>query len=328
MRKLHFVILLNFFIPLFLIAGHRKVLLVGVDGIRSDVLNYCKTPNIDFISKNGFGSFQSMHQDITMSGPSWSSILCGVYHQKHGVEDNTFKNSRYEQFPMLCSPAKNINPQLKFGAYIEWSSLYNVCVPMKWDTLIKGNMGHTRETKTKASSWIGNSDLDFYFVYFGEADHMGHHFGFSRFNPFYKRALGRIDESIGALINAIRSRDSYLDEDWLILLTTDHGGKGLGHGGYSPEERQIMWWAYSEGIVARNFDATEHGNLNMDCFPYCDVEERSAPVQADIAITALHHLLYKDCPTFEQDCEIGFDGRSWLAEMGLTQSRSQQVTLR
>ena len=45
-------------------------------------------------------------------------------------------------------------------------------------------------------------------------------------------------EATGAdIIEAIKARDTYATEDWLILITSDHGGIGGGHGGPSFEER-------------------------------------------------------------------------------------------
>ncbi len=39
------------------------------------------------------------------------------------------------------------------------------------------------------------------------------------------------------IIEAIESRDTYDTEDWLILITTDHGGIEKDYGGPSFEER-------------------------------------------------------------------------------------------
>ena len=45
-------------------------------------------------------------------------------------------------------------------------------------------------------------------------------------------------ESAGfEIINAIKGRESFDEEDWLILITSDHGGIDDDHGGNSFEER-------------------------------------------------------------------------------------------
>lgn len=42
------------------------------------------------------------------------------------------------------------------------------------------------------------------------------------------------------IIASIEARKTYAAEDWLILITTDHGGVGGGHGGSSFEERMTF----------------------------------------------------------------------------------------
>ena len=42
------------------------------------------------------------------------------------------------------------------------------------------------------------------------------------------------------IIEAIESRENYASEDWLILITTDHGGIEKDNGGPSFEERMTF----------------------------------------------------------------------------------------
>jgi hypothetical protein len=52
------------------------------------------------------------------------------------------------------------------------------------------------------------------------------------------------------VLTALRARPKYADEKWLILATTDHGGRGKNHGGQTPEERTI-WMIASGGDAPR-----------------------------------------------------------------------------
>jgi predicted AlkP superfamily pyrophosphatase or phosphodiesterase len=303
------------------LAGKRKVLLIGIDGVRSDVLQKLNTPAISYLAENGFGTYESWHQDITISAPSWSSILCGVYHDKHGVTDNSFKGKKYTQHPMIPLLAKQIQPSLKFGMYMEWGGLLRNSRNNGWDQMINGNLGSTEQTTIEASEWIANSDLDFYFVYYGAVDLWGHCLGFSEFNPFYINAIREADRAVGELIKSITKRIDYPQEDWLILITTDHGGKGLCHGGYSKSERQIFWIAYSDRIKKYKFAGCDLGNKNLSHNPVCSNTLRRIPVQTDITVTALHHLLYDEGCNPEDCISWYLDGRSWLAEMGMNSKK-------
>jgi hypothetical protein len=52
---------------------------------------------------------------------------------------------------------------------------------------------------------------------------------------------------VESLLDAIAARPSRNEEDWLVILTADHGGKGRIHGGQSPEERAVFILAWEAG---------------------------------------------------------------------------------
>jgi arylsulfatase A-like enzyme len=64
--------------------------------------------------------------------------------------------------------------------------------------------------------------------------------GFSPTVPEYVEALEVVDAQIGQMVDAVRARPTFEQEDWLIVLTTDHGGMGKGHGPQGDEERTIF----------------------------------------------------------------------------------------
>ena len=76
-----------------------KVLVIGIDGIRPDVLMHVNTPNIDELAAEGFLSNHARTGYPSVSGPGWSSMLNGVWPDKHGVTDNSFEGERYNDFP-------------------------------------------------------------------------------------------------------------------------------------------------------------------------------------------------------------------------------------
>jgi len=311
------------------VAGARKVLLIGIDGVQAEALRHSKIPTLQWLQRNGFGTFSSWHQDITISGPSWSSILCGVYHPKHGVKDNHFDGKNYGQFPMLPKIGKFYDSHLTFGMYMEWAKLFKHSKDQLWDQMIRGRMMGTDHTAENASNWIRSTNLDFYFVYFGKADYVGHATGFSRFNPLYRWALQDIDKGVAQLLHAMWTRDQYTEEDWLVLLTTDHGGAFHDHGGLSDKEREVFWIAYSDQIRKNDVCGIDGGNINDLCNPYKPWCKWHVPVQPDIAVTALHHLLYDTiCDVHDFD-RWKFDGVSWLDAIGLCRNKvvSPQIAL-
>ena len=64
--------------------------------------------------------------------------------------------------------------------------------------------------------------------------------GFAPTNVKYVSAFRNAEATGTDIIETITNRDTYDTEDWLILITTDHGGIGGSHGGPSFEERMTF----------------------------------------------------------------------------------------
>ena len=79
----------------------NKVLIIGIDGCRTDALQTATTPNINNLISTSVYSMDALNDDITSSGPGWSAMMTGVWHDKHGVIDNSFANGQYDQFRRL-----------------------------------------------------------------------------------------------------------------------------------------------------------------------------------------------------------------------------------
>ena len=94
-----FAIILNFFA--LLISQEKKVLFIGLDGCRSDALNIANTPNMDALIENGLfidNALCSINGQPTYSGSGWSSMIIGVWYDKHGVSDNSFSGSNFNKY--------------------------------------------------------------------------------------------------------------------------------------------------------------------------------------------------------------------------------------
>ena len=70
------------------------MLLLGLDGLRSDAMNENNSPFMFALSATDEVYFTASHsvESITYSGPNWSSILTGVHYAKHRVTSNNFEH--------------------------------------------------------------------------------------------------------------------------------------------------------------------------------------------------------------------------------------------
>lgn len=103
----------------------------------------------------------------------------------------------------------------------------------------------------QAEDWLRNrADLDVLSAYYYGVDEAGHSHGFHSDTPQYVQAMGQADAALGRLLQAIKSRPTYAQENWLIVVSTDHGGSSTGHGANRPEHRKVAVVLSGAGIPA------------------------------------------------------------------------------
>ena len=91
----------------------------------------------------------------------------------------------------------------------------------------------------RAAGHLAEADPDAAFVYLGNPDETSH--VHASIGAEYRAAITLSDQHVGLLLDALRSRPSFAEEDWLVLISTDHGRReDGGHGGLSPEEMEIF----------------------------------------------------------------------------------------
>ena len=78
---------------------------------------------------------------------------------------------------------------------------------------------------------LSEANPDALFLYIGQVDVAGHTHGFHPSVPEYVAAIERADKLVGRALAAVKSRKTFASEDWLVVVTSDHGGQGKGHGG-------------------------------------------------------------------------------------------------
>lgn len=88
-------------------------------------------------------------------------------------------------------------------------------------------------------------------------DSMGHCYQFSPDCAEYLNAAMSCDMFTYQILDEIERRENELNEEWLVVLANDHGGKGRGHGAHSLEER-TTWIATNvkidEKLFGRGYD--------------------------------------------------------------------------
>lgn len=262
----------------------KKVLFVILDGIPADVMDTVATPNIDKISAIGGYTVASMGGEIggysetpTISAVGYNSLLTGVWANKHNVWGNSIKNPNYNYWTIFRM-IKEADPTKKTAIFSTWldnrTKLVGANLPatgdftfdyyfdgMELDTL---NFPHGDErtyiyeideaVSKEAASYIQKEGPDMSWMYLEFSDDMGHGFGNS---PQMIDGVEKADLQIGRVWDAIQYRQKTFGEDWLIVITTDHGrtDDGFGHGGHSPRER-ATWIVTNSKYTNAHFEGT------------------------------------------------------------------------
>ena len=214
-----------------------KVLIIGIDGCRPDALQAAATPHIDQLIANATYSYDALTEAPTWSGVGWSGMLTGVWRDKHGVSDNSFSGSNYGMYPHFFNRLGECNANLVRASIVHWGPINSQIVDqVEYGRIVATDLAVQQE----AVAYLGSADPDVLFLHFDDVDGVGHRYGFDPAVAEYRAVISLTDTYVGDIMAAVQNRPSYSNENWLVILSTDHGGNLTGHGGSSIEERLIF----------------------------------------------------------------------------------------
>lgn len=217
-----------------------KTLVIGVDGASFDVLAQAETPAIRALQQGGLTATSNLPASPmapTVSGAGWSTIATGVWPDKHWVTDNSFTNPNYAQFPDYLTRIEQAAPQRSTLVVGTWGPISTTVFGSAVDERIPGK--DDADTTSKAIDRLSKGNPDDVFVHLDEVDGAGHSTGSS--SAAYRTALQAADQQIAKIVGAVEQRPGYATEDWLIVITADHGHTPTGgHGGASRLERKTF----------------------------------------------------------------------------------------
>lgn len=263
----------------------RKVLFVGIDGCRWDAVQAAKTPHLDRLVAEGY---LALGTDIiapretpgdTVSGPGWSNLLCGVWPDKHRVVDNSFKGANYQRYPHFFARIKEVRPQLVTASFVNWTPIHTKILSAADEVFttedVRGAAAYAEadlRVVDACCACLRMKQPDVVMLYLGQVDETGHAYGFHPTVAAYREAIERVDTHLGRVLETIRMRPGYAQEDWLILVATDHGGVGLNHArGRQTDEIRKTFLIVSGTAAQRG-------------------QTEDATYQVDVVATALAHL--------------------------------------
>jgi hypothetical protein len=252
-------------------GNERKVLVIGIDGLRGDAVPAADTPNMDALMESGaFTLFASTQLEAaTVSGPGWTSILTGVDADKHLVVENGGYAGRDDRWPTMLGRAHDAG--LPTATSIHWIPIQSEII--EDDVVNEVMIGTDLQVTDGMEEVLEEGDFDLHFVHLDDIDGTGHSSGFDPNNVDYLEAVRVTDAYLGRLVDAIAGRATRAQEDWLVIVTSDHGGVGTSHGGITAEHRAIPLIIAGDGVEAGEFSgaADVPGELDAGFVSHLDV---------------------------------------------------------
>lgn len=230
----------------------QHVIVIGVDGLSPDGVMKADTPTLHDMMKRGAWSMHARGVLPTISGANWASMINGAGPEQHGVTSNDWQVGEFNFptsvagsggfFPSIFQVLTDQHPEWEVGSIYHWEGFGNLYDHRFVDYDVHGK--DEDETAALAVAYIKAKQPEFLFVHFDLVDHAGHAHGHG--TPHYYQAVAKADELIGRIRQA--TADAGMADETVILVTSDHGGVGKGHGGESLAELEIPWIAYGKGV--------------------------------------------------------------------------------
>lgn len=257
----------------------KRVLFIGIDGLRPDALRRAMAtgmaPNLKQLVDSGTVTWNALaggppapspSNQPTISGAGWTSFFTGTWIDRHNVNGNA--TPAYDQpavagsylvtqAPAFARRLQEAVPAASVASIASWGWIEDYLVTAQpsafsWHEKGVGATYPDRDASVAAKTlaYLAASDPDVLMLHFDQVDGAGHASGFSPNNPVYLNAVANVDAHIGSVLAAIKARPQYAAEQWLTIVSTDHGGIGTSHGGQTPEERTIFMIANGPGVAA------------------------------------------------------------------------------
>jgi len=249
----------------------RKVLWIGYDGCRPTALSaYCKYVINDILPYSSF-SFDC-YNEIPISSPCWISLITEALYKEHKIGHNV------QDLQSLTTKLENKNSRIKDICYkLNEAGKTSQFMYCGWSRI--SNFFHSSVNKKEVKNekplhklLSSTTTPDFIFYYDSRVDNVGHHTGFSLIGKEYVREVKKMDKMIEKTVELLKYRTQKYNEEWLLVLLTDHGGS------YIPDifskrtsqykedkdyKRDVKEFKKTMLLKQKELDPGEHGVLSL-----------------------------------------------------------------
>lgn len=251
-----------------MMAKTRKALFIILDGIPADCIERLAPPTIMDIAHDGHykralcgGEIDMYSQTPTISAIGYTNILTGTWMNKHNVKGNSNIQINYSYWNIFRI-AKNQGRPVKTAIYSSWTDNRFILLGegrpeagnLKVDYAYDGYdldtvhyphkpielhvFDYDKRVTAEAAKSIREESPDLSWLYMWYTDDAFHKKGGGSYADTY---IMKADSMLANVWKAVKYREKKYQEEWLVIVTTDHGRKvdGFSHGGQTERERTI-----------------------------------------------------------------------------------------
>ncbi len=247
MKRL-FVIGLLFFAAANLDAA-PKVLVYMLDGARADSLEAVNHPVWQALKANRWADGYHTAWSVTAgnepfvlpaSAPNHAVIATGKLAKHHKVFNN--KDKFYANFSHAATPTwqERIGrkfPDTRIVQVFSWAPDVIFMPESGIVSVVSGADGTNNQVLVKM---LGRKNAPSVLMVFDDApDHAGHKHGYYPYTKPYLAKVRAAMQRFSDLLDAIKAQPTFAEDDWLIVLCSDHGGVGKVHYTASPQSYTV-----------------------------------------------------------------------------------------
>lgn len=242
------------------------LILIGLDGWATQSFkdNIDNMPTVRSLMENGG---YTLHKRSTMpssSATNWATFFMGVPPEMHGY--NAWNSRKPVIEPYAVGPngmpstvytlLAEQRPDAVSACIFNWDGIGYVVDSTAVGYCLYDPGYHDRSdstysvaayTERTALKYLRENKPAFFTFYIGDVDEVGHRCGWE--SEEYQQVLRESDEAIAAIIAVLKEQGMY--ENSIIVVSSDHGGVGRGHGGFTLGEMETPFVICGKNIARK-----------------------------------------------------------------------------
>jgi predicted AlkP superfamily pyrophosphatase or phosphodiesterase len=237
-------------------AGRRHVVVISVDGLRPDAIERSGATTLQRMAAEGAWSWTAQTVVPSRTLPSHTSMWTGVGPDRHRIDWNTNRTGERGRVGVETAFGVAREHGVRTGAFFAKPKLRHLMRPGSLDraSAPRGvEIFPATRMVDDVETYLRFHRPGLLFVHLAEPDVMGHAFGWM--SPPYRWGVRRADAAVGRIAGAALR---HLGPGVVVIVTSDHGGRGREHAAPVPENLTIPWIAWGPAVAAGRIQRPIH----------------------------------------------------------------------